>query len=816
MTQRAARCAALLGFLALLDPAPASAQGTGIAFDGPFTLRADELELRTGERVYIARGNVEIEQEGRLLTADRAFFNENTHLGVATGNVEITEKGDTLQSNVLQFSTETLQGTVYEGELVAADSAYTMTGAEIEKTGEKTYSVTDGRFTTCQCPEAAGRDPWAIRAATADLEIDGYAVAKNSRFEVLDVPLLWLPWFAYPLKQKRTTGFLVPEGGRSSRAGFRIAAPFFWAVRDNVNLTLTPEYQTKRGFKPAADLEYVIGQRSYGDLYGTFIHDRDLDKDENPDENFDDNRWGAKWRHLQDLPAEFRLHVDAVGNSDNNFAFDFDDFSDYRSERLLHSRAFFARAFGPGDRFLGATGVRFADDLQSPDRDDRDDFILQRLPELHLSGLSGSVPWIPGLVASGNIDYAYFQPYRDPDDIFDRALLVNDQFYDTGNDAIPGGPREISPGVFVPTGKERNAAGLRDGADNSGDDGITELDGSFQEGEPLSDKGHRILMNPRLSYPLHWEFLHFVPEVGYHGTFYNTDDNGTDTRNLFTGKADLRTQLTRTIPWPFAGSGAEHVLEPFLSYAYISDVGQRGNPLFVPETAVPQLRLRHIDLDNLTRDPADRIEEVNSVFVGVQNRFLDPASRRELAEVALSVEYDIEESEVGTVVLQGDARPAGVNTRFHAVYDKKEDKISEGLLNFSWGSKRGDSVFLRYRYVREIPQVFEDFLGNTDRFDDFEGDFQRISQVTGGFYVKASERWAFTYAGNYSFENSLSLRNVAGVEYISRCKCWAVRFEASHNRQRGYDFAFRYQLLGLGDAKERPFGGSSNNPFSRN
>ncbi len=122
---------------------------------------------------------------------------------------------------------------------------------------------------------------------------------------------------------------------------------------------------------------------------------------------------------------------------------------------------------------------------------------------------------------------------------------------------------------------------------------------------------------------------------------------------------------------------------------------------------------------------------------------------------------------------------------------------------------------IRYRYVRNIPQVFEDFLFDDDRFDDFEDDFRRISQVSGGIYLRATERWALTYTGNYSFENSLSLRNLAGVEYTSACKCWAFRFEASHDRQRGFDFGFRYTLLGLGDPRERPFAGSGNNPFVR-
>ena len=102
-----------------------------------------------------------------------------------------------------------------------------------------------------------------------------------------------------------------------------------------------------------------------------------------------------------------------------------------------------------------------------------------------------------------------------------------------------------------------------------------------------------------------------------------------------------------------------------------------------------------------------------------------------------------------------------------------------------------------------------------NRFDEFEDDFKRINQVGGGVYLRFSDSWRASYTGNYSFENALSLRNVAGLEYVSRCKCWAIRFEATHQRQRGFDFGVQYQLLGLGEAKDRPFAGAGNNPFAR-
>lgn len=804
LTVHAVAIALLVAPLLVSGASPARGQSAP-DLDGPFSLDADEIEMRSGEQVYIARGNVRIEQEGRVLTAQRVFFNQETRQGVASGDVEVVEDGDTLVSDFLQFNVDTLRGTVFKGELISPESQYSMTGGEIRKVGEDRYTFRDARFSTCDCPKKESRDPWAVRASSAKAELGGYAVAKNNRFEVLGVPVFWLPWFVYPLKEKRTSGFLVPELSRSSRAGVQVGLPFFWALRDNMNLTLKPEYQSKRGFKPSAELEYVFGRESYGELYGTFVHDTGLDADD-PKENFDRDRFGGTWTHLQDLPGGVRFQSDAVIASDNNVPFDFSDFGEFRLERYLHSNAFLWRHFGPADRFAALGGVRFADDLQSPDRDDRDDFLLQRLPEVKLSAMTGELPFVPGLLAGGELQYSYFQPTRDQEATLDSQTLVDGLFYDTGIDAISNGKERDGNGVRVPVG----------GIDVNGDDAITEGDGFFQEGEPLADRGHRLLVNPRLSYPLHWDFLRFVPELSYHGTYYHTKNRGTELRHMAAARGELSSTLRREIPWFFTTGTADHLLEPQLGYAFVSDTGQKNNPLLVPRTAVPQLRLRHIEIDNLIRDPADRIGETNSIFAGVSNRFLHPEKHTLLAEVSASTEYRFVDNEIGPVVLHGRATPgAGVQTRFHVVFEPEKTRFSDGLMHLSFASRAGHSVALRYRYVRQIPQVFEDFVFDGDRFDDFEDDFSRINQVSGSFYLKVSEQVALTYSGSFSFENSLSLRNLAGIEYISRCKCWAFRVEASHDRQRGFDVGFRYRLLGLGDRTGRPFAGTGSNPFVR-
>ncbi len=47
---------------------------------------------------------------------------------------------------------------------------------------------------------------------------------------IKDVPILYTPYFIYPIKTERETGFLVPNAGYNSELGAYIQPKFFWNI----------------------------------------------------------------------------------------------------------------------------------------------------------------------------------------------------------------------------------------------------------------------------------------------------------------------------------------------------------------------------------------------------------------------------------------------------------------------------------------------------------------------------------------------------------------------------------------------------------
>jgi len=787
------------------SPADVKHPGQG-AGDQPFDLTADTVEYDKARDLYTARGNVHISQPGRTLTADWVTFNNTTRLGVASGNVVVVEGQDTLTTDFLQFNVDTMHGVVFTGNLDSESSRFRMKGEEVQKVGDTNYIFQNGAFTTCRCPEAESRPPWRITAQHADVDTDGYAVARNSTFDVLGVPVLWFPWMLYPLNRERQTGFLFPTYHQSSLTGTSLALPFFWALADNVNVLLTPEYLTKRGFKPSIDSVYVFGDESAGRLHASFIDDTSITPN-SLSTPFSKYRWAVSWQHDQFLEDGWRLKIDFNQVSDNQYPFDFYDEIRWRTERFLESRAFLTRSFGPSDLATFTSSLWTAQDLQNPQNVSRTPYMMQRLPDLNLevrsTQLTDSLPFVGALGA----EYTYFRGWNLADKIVGTQRLVpNKSFVDTGVDGVPNN-------------LEVNSLGQQGVGDPDQDNfpnfpqmgGGTEGDGKFEEGELESDQGHRIFLTPRIGAPIRIaDVLEFYPELGYRTVAYDAQRAGALGIGMFTGRFDLRTRLLRRFDAPVPGGSILHILEPDIGWALVESANQSAAPLFIPPTATPQVRLRQFDLDLVTLDPADRVARANQITLGLNNRFYsrgsDSESGRMLADVRLSVLYDIAQRHPGDFYLEGTFFPIPYfSTRTIFGYNLDKAQIDEGLLELTYSTPLGTDFSIAYRYLRQIPLFFEGFPAGSPVASDAVPDFNSINQIGFNTRLPLNRNWALFYNIAYSFEQTLLLGNRGGVEYISKCRCWAIRVELDQSRTRGVTYSFNYTLLGLGQDNVRPF-----------
>jgi hypothetical protein len=264
-------------------------------------------------------------------------------------------------------------------------------------------------------------------------------------------------------------------------------------------------------------------------------------------------------------------------------------------------------------------------------------------------------------------------------------------------------------------------------------------------------------------------------------------------------------------------------MEPYFKWTLLTSDTSDTDPLFIPRPQVYNKRLRTFDPTNIVRDPSDRAEAANAITLGLENSIYLPGvvdseglvgGNRLLAELGVAFHNDFEDNTLRSIYFEGQIFPFflrdenyNIRTRYHLGFNLDELALDEALFEFGWASLSGHDLRLTYRYVEDVPRFFENFAFDDERFEDFEESFLRVNQIDFETRVAITRHIGFTYRVAYSFEQALVIANQVGVEYLSKCYCWAIGVRLTDNRTRGLSWNFQYRFFGLNKDTVRPFAG---------
>src|SRR5690606_5312458 len=112
------------------------------------------------------------------------------------------------------------------------------------------------RSTYSTCPPS--QRLWELRAHRIDVDTDeGMGVARSATLHIGKVPVLYIPWLAFPIDDRRRTGLLYPSISVSSRNGFDWRQPIYLNLAPNYDMTLTPRWMSKRGLQLGTEFRYL-------------------------------------------------------------------------------------------------------------------------------------------------------------------------------------------------------------------------------------------------------------------------------------------------------------------------------------------------------------------------------------------------------------------------------------------------------------------------------------------------------------------------------------------------------------------------------
>ncbi len=564
----------------------------------------------------------------------------------------------------------------------------------------------------------------------------GRGDAWHSTLYVEDVPVFYVPYFNFPIDERRQSGFLSPEYRSSQQNGFSIKVPYYFNIAPNYDATLSSNWMSDRGFQWGAEGRY-LDKYQFGVGYFEYLHhdrkfvqfrEENLASDEVPDPNDprrknleeECNRWLVNAILNGHYGVHWRSEIEYNQISDDEYLIDFgpNDFSE--DERLLRRRA-------------------------------QADYLSEE--------------WTAQFFVQ---DYQTIQPFE--------ASLVNP-------------PYRILPNLsaaYMPYWKDAPFRFT----------GLGQFTFFDHEYDPLVGEtptyGNRFHVEPTIAFPQRTMYGFITPSTTLYETFYDLTLSETDeslgdpvSPNSAIPAASVDMGLIFERDVNVFKNKYQQTLEPRAYYVYIPYVNQNDLPLF--DTARYEFTTAQLFRQNRFSG-IDRIGDANQISLALTSRFYDEHMGAERFKATIGDIFYFEDRRV--LLCDTDSTPdcfhaedpgAKANTSpfvADVLYRFNSEWYLTGDGRFDTYNTQSDLVALRFHYqpsLRSLMHVgfrYEE-SGNLVSGATLGDSLADLLQSDIGFSWNVIESVNLLGRWYYDIKHGLTIDAFGGVEY-ENC-CWAVR-----------------------------------------
>jgi len=678
-------------------------------------------------------GNVEVQQEGRVVNAQTAYVYRDAKTNKVTqiellGEVKYLEAGRLMIARKATINPQDKSGKVedvlYRFNVRKGGAIQPAWGRAslIERFANKDYLLKKATYTTCVPEDNA----WQLEADSIKLDnAKSIGVARNAKLRIRNWPVLYTPYLSFPTSKERKSGFLMPVVGSSNVGGFDLALPYYWNIAPNYDATLIPHVYTKRGFMMGSEFRYLT-QKSFGIIRGRYLpHDRAFNRFllENRDEHpllraKSSDRWSFQLQNSTLITRDFHLGINFDQVSDDYFLQDFSTNLATLTERQLLRQ---------GDLSYTTDHWFFRGMLQS----------YQTLHPINQTPVSDNYQRLPQLLAEGSYDELPLDSSFSMQGQFDYFLW----------------PAKI---LFQP-------------------------------------EGARYHLNPALSFPRSKSWGYITPSVQLVENYYNVSNQPSYAKSQFNRSIpryniDGGLYFDRTTV--FKGKEFTQTLEPRLFYLYVPYHNQTQIPVFDSGYMI-------FSYDQLFRNNRfsgfDRIGDANQLSYALSSRWLSDETGKEKANISIGQARYFSERKVklcqsitgycednpdtlGLLSPTEKFSPIAARGEYHFnpnwvmsadyVWDSATHSTNNGHVNFHYQPESSSNKIIGVGYTYlvngDITRVAYTNLQNNP-----------LHQATFAYAWPFSTHWSTLGAYNYNISKRYEMMSLFGVQYDS-C-CWAVR-----------------------------------------
>ncbi|WP_313275676.1 LPS-assembly protein LptD [Stenotrophomonas sp.] len=714
----------------------------------PTDIEGDQLTGTSTVPQY--QGNVALKRGDQFLGTDHLSFDTESGNYIAEGNVRY-------QDSSIRMVAKRAEGNQEADTHKISDIQYQLVsrrgngGAESIDLQGAVGQMHRSTYTTCDPSQPV----WKLSAPQIEVDNDeGFGTARNAVLRIGKVPVLWAPYFKFPIDDRRQTGLLYPQLGLSGRNGFDYTQPIYLNMAPNYDDTLMPRYMSKRGFMLDNEFRYLYdGGR--GELLTAYLpNDKLRDKD----------RGRVEYTGYHNVNAQWQARASLAWVSDERYVEDFSNRLLGVTTSNLQSQA---GIYGTGETW--SAGL-MADYWQLTDYTLTEAALpYSRQPRLYLNWDKPLLPWLETGVYAEAVRFTH-------DDVHQKIRDDSGEYVRNGvTTRMDGGSRiDLKPYVSMPFS----------GAAWYVTPTLAYRYTAYDLERGLADDIRRSQLTPE-------QLAVATPE--------QLRGNTSPSRSLPIGTIDAGLFFDRETT--IGGTRFLHTLEPRLFYLRTPYRDQSDLPVF-------DTRDFTFSWGQLFRDSrysgADRQNDANQLTMALSTRFIDQETGKERFS-----------GSIGQILYFDDSRVT-LNSSETPVEKGKSAWVADGnyAINDRWtlGAtyqwdpkyKREDLASVRARYLMSNDGIINlsyrsrlnpQASNTTTRFDR-----TLLEQADLSFLYPINERWSLVGRYYYSIKDSAPLEIIGGVQWDSCClavRAVARRYVRNREGDLNNSFQIEFVLKGL-------------------
>ena len=286
---------------------------------------SDEIRYYVARNRIMLSGRARVEYRTTELFADDIVFDPDAQTLEASGNPDLREKSDRLVGARLSYDLESSTGAIEGGVTTYEDGLYY--GGRIVREADGTLAVRRGTYTTCSDPEPH----YCLVSHRMKIYIDDKVVAKPVILYIGKIPVLALPFYVFPIKTGRHSGFLLPQvelGLTEGEGRFIRNFGYYWAPNDYFDASLWADYYEQTKWIGHVESRYKLRYVFSGSVKASFMQELLFNK----------RRWDLKFNHRHEFGRVWTAGTTGTFRSDATYASDSNQDIQESSNRSLHSQ----------------------------------------------------------------------------------------------------------------------------------------------------------------------------------------------------------------------------------------------------------------------------------------------------------------------------------------------------------------------------------------------------------------------------------------------------------------------------------------------